>query len=275
MSSPWLVSPDLDVYDVPDKPALKQLIIKLGIDRDNDAGNLRQLMGYATVKTDGLNARAGRFEANGWQLYYEGVGSTKSVQCIQKDGSDVVMPVVGDLDNRWRLAKVHAPDMDRRKLGRLLNAEIQKVKLANGIWRRGSLPAPATALLSGRRITTLQAAAWPPPHNNLPDYAGAQFQTGVAADACSSGSSSTLARASGSTGTPCTLGPSITPQVSSPCVRIFKIACPLTAALPVLSRSPLTDHDGAFGSHAFRPLWLPLPTAWAPPPRSDRLRHHM
>jgi hypothetical protein len=43
MLSPWLISPDLDAYFVPDKPALEQLITELDIDRDNDAGNLRQL----------------------------------------------------------------------------------------------------------------------------------------------------------------------------------------------------------------------------------------
>ena len=89
MLSPWLVSKDLEVFEVRNRAKLDDIITDKKIDRKNKAPNLRQLMGYDSVTTAGENSRSGRFEADSWQLYYSGVGSAKSVQCIQQDGSDL------------------------------------------------------------------------------------------------------------------------------------------------------------------------------------------
>ena len=166
MRCEWLVSKDLVAYHVPDKAALTQ-VVKTRDLKGKEAGNLRQLMGFDEVGGD----RDGRHDSDNWQRYEDGVGSSKSVQCIQKNGSETLVVLVGKLGHRWLLAKKHAPEMPRDKLARLLNGSLKAVKLGSNIWRRGQLPPAVTALRNGQSIVTLLEPA--ESHVTQPAAAGA------------------------------------------------------------------------------------------------------
>ena len=114
MLSEWLISPELVAHHVPDPAALERLISDLKVGKVQ-AGNMRQLMEVVAVGKDG---REGCHVAKNWQRYEQGFGSPKSVQCIQQDGSDVLVVLTGDLNHRWKLAKEHLPEIDRTKLAR-------------------------------------------------------------------------------------------------------------------------------------------------------------
>jgi len=174
-------------YNVPNRVTLEQIIEAEKIDRNHHAGNLRQLLRFNKVDDE----RTGCHDAKNWQLYEEGDGSAKTVQCIQRRGAETVYPLVGNLDHRWHLAKQHAPDMDRAKLARLLNGSLKKIVLSDIVWIRGRLP-PSAYLNDRQSIVTLRAAALPPPQ--APSWAA---RLGAQSSAASSGSSLSIPTGAG------------------------------------------------------------------------------
>ena len=112
-------------------------------------------MGYSTMLSE--RTERARHDADNWQRYEGGVGSSKSVQCIKHDSSDVIVVLCGNLDHRLSLARKHAPGIERDKLAMLLNGKLKKVACTGGIWRRGTLPS-ATTLRDRQSIATLPAA---------------------------------------------------------------------------------------------------------------------
>ena len=169
MLSEWVVSKDLIAYHIPDRAALKAVVEAREI-KWKEHGNLRQLMGFDEVGED----RDGRHDSDNWQRYQTGAGSSKSVQCMRREGSDELVILVGKLDHRWRLAKQHAPAVERSKLGRLLNGSVKKMDVDGAIWIRGELPPAPDVLRHGHCVATLAV-----PQVDLPDYMyGAQTVTG-------------------------------------------------------------------------------------------------
>ena len=129
-------------------------------------------MGFDRVGSD-RDHRNGRHDSDNWQRYEAGVGSSKSVQCIRREGSDELVILSGKLDHRRSLAKQHAPAVERSKLARLLNGSV-KTRDVDGVrWLRGELPPAARVLHHGQCVATL-----PQVPVDLPTY-GAQTVTGL------------------------------------------------------------------------------------------------
>jgi hypothetical protein len=169
MLSEWMVSKDRVAYYVPHRAALDAVVEARKI-KGKEAGNLRQLMGIDQVGSD-RDDRDGRHDSDNWQRYHAGFGSSKSVQCIRREGSDELVILLGKLDHRWHLAKQHAPAVERSKLARLLNGSVKEMVVENVAWIRGVLPPAVGALHHGQCVATLAV-----PQVDLPDY-GAQTVT--------------------------------------------------------------------------------------------------
>ena len=158
MAEQWLVSPSLVAYSIASAAQL-EAVIELHGYKGNNAGNLRQLAGLNRVGAD----RFGRHIASGWQRYEAGMGSSKSAQCIMRDGTDIVFVLVGDVDDRWRSAKeIISPDVEREKLRRLLNGSLKALHARDDVWRRAELP-PLSPSSNGASIAVLQAQTLAPP----------------------------------------------------------------------------------------------------------------
>ena len=138
-----IVSPQRVLYEVQDREELKALVTELKLGWKL-GGNLCQLCGWEQVGAD----RTGRGEADNWQKLCD-------VTWLKRDGSDVIVPVVGK--PTWIMENV--PELkDMMQPASLRKLRNGNLKVVNG-WRCVAQPPAVAQLSSGTSLVGLPANA--------------------------------------------------------------------------------------------------------------------